>query len=86
MFGDIFIVWEYSYFYFGVIFFGIVYLCYVLVFSFILVNLLVLVGFLILILNIYFLYFLNFNGFFMGIVVGYMLMIFVMIWRVIIGF
>lgn len=85
MFGDIFIVWEHSHFYFGVISFGIAHLCYASAFGFTPVNPLVLVGLLILTLNTYSLYFPNLNGSLMGTVAGYMLMISVMIWRAITG-
>lgn len=85
LFGDIFIVWEYSYFNFGVVLFGVVYLLYVIVFGFELINLIVFLVFLISSVYIYCLYLLNFEGFFIGVIGGYMFMIIIMIWRVIIG-
>lgn len=85
MFGDIFIVWEHSHFSFGVVSFGVAHLCYATAFGFEPINLMVLLGLLLPSLHTYSLYLPNLEGFLVGAIAGYMLMITIMIWRAVTG-
>ena len=85
MFGDIFIVWEYSHFSFGVVAFGVAHLLYATAFGFEPINALVLLGLIIPSVHTYTLYLPKLEGFLVGAVAGYMLIITIMIWRAVTG-
>lgn len=85
LFGDIFIVWEHSHFNFGVVSFGVAHLLYATAFGFEPINLIVFLALLIPSVHTYCLYLPNLEGFLIGAIGGYMLMITIMIWRAITG-
>ncbi|KAL9955500.1 hypothetical protein ACROYT_G036833 [Oculina patagonica] len=85
MFGDIFIVWEHSHFSFGVVAFGVAHLLYATAFGFEPINPIVFLGLVIPSIHTYTLYLPNLEGFLVGAIAGYMLIITIMIWRAITG-
>lgn len=85
LFGDIFIVWEHSHFNFGVVSFGVAQLLYATAFGFELLNPLVFLALAVPSVYTYCLYLPNLQGFLIGAIGGYMLMITIMIWRAITG-
>ena len=85
MFGDIFIVWEHSHFNFGVVSFGVAQLLYAAAFGFEPLNPLVFLALAVPSLHTYCLYLPNLEGFLIGAIGGYMLMITFMIWRAVTG-
>lgn len=85
VFGDIFIVWEHSHFNFGVVSFGVAQLLYAAAFGFEPLNLTMFLGLVIPSVHTYCLYLPNLEGFLIGAIGGYMLMITIMIWRAITG-